>query len=75
VNKNVPIMSLKTSEGYDLECNNEIIKLFPIHEVFQNSPKLPHEIHLHTMFLKLISDRDFSRKTRNVVYSFSIAYI
>jgi hypothetical protein len=48
--KNVSMMSAKASEGYDLEYNNEIVKLSPSHEVFQNSPKLPHEGHLHAMF-------------------------
>jgi hypothetical protein len=69
------MMSAKESEGYDLEYNNEIVKLSPSHEVFQNSPKLPHEGHLHAIFLKLISDRDFARKRRNVVNSLSVASI
>jgi hypothetical protein len=54
---------------------NEIVKLSPSHEVFQNSPKLPHEGHLHAIFPKLISDMDFSRKRRNVVNSLSVASI
>ena len=69
--KNVSMTSAKASEGYD----NEIFKLSPSHEVFRNSPKLPHEGHLHAIFAKLISDRDFSRKRRNVVNSLSIASI
>jgi hypothetical protein len=36
---NLSMTLSKASEGYD----NEIIKLSPSHEVFQNSPKLPHE--------------------------------
>jgi hypothetical protein len=70
VNKNVSIMSAKSSEGYDLECNNEIVKLYPSHEVFHNSPKMAHEGHLHAIFLKMISDMDFYRKRMNAVNFF-----
>jgi hypothetical protein len=63
--KNVSMMSAKASEGYD----NEIVKLSPSHEVFQNSPKFPHEGPLHA------GDRDFVRERRNVVNSLSVASI
>ena len=56
------MMSTKESEGYD----NEIVKLSPSHEVFQNFPKYPHEGPLH------VGDRDFVRERRYVFNSLSI---
>jgi len=58
-----------------LEYSNEIVKLSPSHEVFQKSPKFPHEGHLHAIFLNLISDMDFAKKRRNFVNSLSVASI
>jgi hypothetical protein len=69
--KNVPLMFAKASEGYD----NEIFKLSSSHEVFQNYLKFPHEGHLHAIFLKLIIDKDFSRKRRNGVNSLLVESI
>ena len=63
--KNVSMMSSKESEGYD----NEIVKLSPSHEVFQNFPKFPHEGPLH------VGDKDFVRERENVVNSLSVTYI
>jgi hypothetical protein len=63
------MMYTKASEGNDLEYNNEIVKLSPHHEVFQNYPKFPHEGPLHA------SDRDFVRNHKNVVKSLSVAYM
>jgi hypothetical protein len=65
--KNVSLMSAKEIEGCDLECNNEIVKFVPSYEVFQDSPKLPHEDSLYA------SIRDHVKKNRGVVNSFSVA--
>jgi putative Ca2+/H+ antiporter (TMEM165/GDT1 family) len=63
--KTVSMISAKASEGYD----NEIVKLSPSHEVFQNFRKFPHEGPLHA------GDRDFVRERRNVVNSLSVTFI
>jgi hypothetical protein len=65
--KNVSLMSAKAIEGCDLECNNEIVKFVPSYEVFQDSPKMPHEDSLYA------SIRDPVKKNRRVVNSFSVA--
>jgi hypothetical protein len=62
--KNVSLMSAKTIEGYDLKCNNEIVKFVTSYKAFQYSPKQPHEDSLYS------SIEDPVNKNKGVVDSF-----
>jgi len=67
--KNVSLMYAKEIEGCDIECNNEIVNFVPSYEVFRDSPKIPHEDSLY------VGIRDYFKKNRGVVNSFSVDYI
>jgi hypothetical protein len=60
--KNVSLMSTKTIEDCDIECNNEIVKFVPSYEYFQDSPKMPHEDSIYA------SIRDLVKKNKGVVH-------